>query len=168
MHLKDELARLIRQEEILQFPAFDEAHAWQLGSLLYDQASAHAWPLAIDIRRFDRPLFVAARPGVTSDNHAWIRRKANTVQRFLRSSYCLRYQLALDADDMTQRYALSPVDYTSAGGGFPITVRGAGVIGAVTVSGLPDRQDHQIVVEALCTLLDQDPTGLSLDTESPF
>lgn len=168
MSLKDELALLIHQEETLRFPSFDEARAWELGTYLYEQAAAQSWPLVIDIRRFDRPLFFAARPGITSDNHDWVRRKTNTVQRFLRSSYRLRYQLALDNQDITQRYFLSPADYASVGGGFPIIVEGAGVIGSVTVSGLPDRQDHQIIVEALCELLGHDPAGLLLGTESPF
>ncbi|QXI26624.1 heme-degrading domain-containing protein [Pseudomonas vanderleydeniana] len=168
MSLDDDLTRLIRQEEVLQFPHFDEGSAWQLGSFLYEQAVAEAWPLVIDIRRFDRPLFFAARPGITSDNHDWVRRKNNTVQRFLRSSYRLRYQLALDDQDITQRYCLSPADYASVGGGFPIIVRGAGVIGSVTVSGLPDRQDHQIIVDALCQLLGHDRDALALPTECPL
>ncbi len=35
--------------------------------------------------------------------------------------------------------ALDVADYALAGGGFPIRVSGAGVIGAVIVSGLPQR-----------------------------
>ncbi|WP_287815400.1 heme-binding protein [Pseudomonas sp.] len=36
------------------------------------------------------------------------------------------------------------------------------MIGSVTVSGLPDRQDHQIVVEALCDLLGHERAELAL------
>lgn len=168
MSLKDDLALLLRQEQTLQFPQFDEGRAWQLGSALYSKAVANAWPLVIDIRRFDRPLFFAARPGITSDNHDWVRRKTNTVQRFLRSSYRIRYQLAQENQDITQRYFLSPADYASVGGGFPIIVQGAGVIGSVTVSGLPDRQDHQIIVDTLCELLGHDRDALALGAECPF
>jgi uncharacterized protein (UPF0303 family) len=168
MSLKDDLACLVRQEETLQFERFDEDSAWHLGSRLHDLAVANGWPLVIDIRRFDRPLFFAARPGITSDNHDWVRRKNNTVQRFLRSSYRIRHQLALENLDITQRYFLSPADYASVGGGFPIIVRGAGVIGSVTVSGLPDRQDHQIIVDVLCDLLGHDREALSLGDASPF
>lgn len=168
MNLEDELALLVRQEETLQYTRFDETTAWQLGSYLYDQASTESWPLVIAIRRFDRPLFFAARPGVTSDNHEWVMRKQRTVQRFLRSSYRIRYQLALDNQDITQRYHLSPAEYASVGGGFPIIVKGAGLVGSVTVSGLPDRQDHQIIVDALCELLGHDRNALSLSTQCPF
>ncbi|MNM55557.1 hypothetical protein D3C81_666970 [compost metagenome] len=167
MNLNDELALLIRQEETLQFPRFDEEVAWQLGALLYDRAAANSWPLVIDVRRFDRPLFFAARPGITSDNHDWVRRKTNTVQRFLRSSYRIKHQLALENLDITQRHYLSPADYASVGGGFPIIVQGAGVIGAITVSGLPDRQDHQLIVDALCEILGKDRDALALPAEEP-
>ncbi len=40
-------------------------------------------------------------------------------------------------------------DYTLAGGSFPIRVRGAGVIGAITVSGLSSDEDHQMVVDGI-------------------
>ncbi|WP_447741713.1 heme-degrading domain-containing protein [Pseudomonas laurentiana] len=168
MSLKDDLAVLEEQEVLLQFDYFDETTAWQLGSRIHERAVGARWPLVIDIRRFDRPLFFAATPGVTSDNLDWVRRKASTVQRFLRSSYRLRYQLALEKTDIQQRYHLSPSDYASVGGGFPIAVRGAGVIGSATVSGLPDRLDHLIIVEALCDLLVQDRTAFELADESPF
>ncbi|WP_458131930.1 heme-degrading domain-containing protein [Pseudomonas sp. R3-41] len=168
MSLKDGLALLIRQEEALQFEHFDEETAWQLGTHIYERAETESWPLVIEVRRFDRPLFFAARPGVTSDNLDWVARKANTVRRFLRSSYRLRYQLALENLDISERYHLSPAEYASVGGGFPISVRRAGVIGSVTVSGLPDREDHQIIVEALCKHLNHDFDALKLASENPF
>ena len=65
-------------------------------------------------------------------------------------------------DETLQRYFLSPSEYAIAGGGFPIAVKGTGVIGAITVSGLPDRQDHQIIVDTLCKMLGHDQSDLTL------
>lgn len=168
MSLTDDLVRLKHQEETLQFTRFDETTAWQLGAYLHRHACERSLPLIVDVRRFDRPLFLATTPGVTSDSVEWIRRKSNTVERFLRSSYRLKYQLALEKQDITQRYFLSPADYASAGGGFPISIQGTGVIGSVSVSGLPERADHQLIVEALCALLGHDPIPLMLGEACPF
>ena len=52
-----------------------------------------------------------------------------------------------------------------AGGGFPISVKGAGVIGALTISGLPGRRDHGVAVDALCEHLGLDKTAYALPAE---
>jgi len=160
-----DLPILIRQEQVLQFEQFNEEIAWQLGSAIYNRAVAQSLPVVIDIRRFGNPLFFAARSGVTLDNHDWVKRKVNTVQRFLRSSYRIGHELALQKLDITQRYYLSPSEYTSAGGGFPIIVQNVGVIGSIVVSGLPERQDHQLIVDTLCDFLGHERNEFMLSKE---
>jgi len=56
-------------------------------------------------------------------------------------------------------------EFASHGGAFPLTVKGAGVIGVVTVSGLPQRQDHEFVVEALCAVLGHDASALAFASD---
>ena len=61
------------------------------------------------------------------------------------------------------RYGLPLADYAAHGGCFPIRVKGAGVIGSMTVSGLPDRSDHQLAVEVLCLELGRSFDSLRLE-----
>lgn len=164
MSLAQNLDAILAQEKGLVFSSFDENIAWKIGSMLHERAVKETLPLAIDIRFFDRQLFFAATHGVVGDNHDWVRRKAKTVQRFLCSSYRVAHELALEETNLEQRYFLSPADYAACGGGFPITIKDVGVIGSVVVSGLPDRQDHQLVVSALCDVLGKARADFALPT----
>lgn len=153
MNIEETLERIARQESELQFAKFDHETAWELGGRLRNQAAARHLAVVVDVRRFEQPLFFAALAGSTPDNANWVRRKSNTVARFLRSSYAIGLELKAKNSDLTVKYALPECDYAAHGGSFPIAVRGAGVIGSVTVSGLPQWQDHDLVVEALCAML---------------
>jgi uncharacterized protein (UPF0303 family) len=153
MLIADDLARIAVQEQELQFASFDEETAWRLGSHVRTLAIARKLSLVVDVRRFAQPLFYAALPGTTPDNVEWIRRKSNVTARFHRSSYAVRLELDEKKSNLLDRYGLAVADYAAHGGSFPLRVLGAGVIGSITVSGLPDRSDHQLAVEALCSEL---------------
>jgi uncharacterized protein (UPF0303 family) len=159
MSIPDDLARIALQEKTLEFPAFDEETAWRLGSRLRALAVERGLVLVVDIRRTGQPaqpLFYAALPGTTPDNPEWVRRKSNVVFRFQRSSYAVGLEMEQKQSTLQERYGLPLADYACHGGSFPIRVRGAGFVGAVTVSGLPQRDDHNLVVEALCAELGHD------------
>ncbi|RTL27173.1 MAG: heme-degrading domain-containing protein [Rhodocyclaceae bacterium] len=149
MELNEELARVAAQEAALRLTRFDEDIAWRLGTRLRCMAVERGLAIAIEIRRCGQLLFYAALPGTTPDNADWIRRKGNVVTRFLRSSYAIGLSLQQKGGDLTSRYGLPAGDYASHGGAFPLCVEGAGIIGYVAVSGLPQRDDHELVVAAL-------------------
>jgi uncharacterized protein (UPF0303 family) len=88
------------------------------------------------------------------------------VAHFLRSSYAVGLDLQQKKSDLASKYALPFGEYAAHGGSFPIAVAGAGVIGSVTVSGLPQRADHELVVEALCLETGQSYASLQLGAES--
>jgi uncharacterized protein (UPF0303 family) len=120
--------------------------------------------IVIDIRRFGQPLFYTALHGTTPDNVEWVRRKSNVVARFHRSSYGIGLHLKNKNDSIEAR-GLPTAEYASHGGSFPIIVRNAGIVGSITVSGLPQRSDHELVVEALCSILHRDYQELKLAPE---
>ena len=168
---EDDLNRIARQERELQWTSFNEDDAWQLGSTLRELAVERQLAVVIDIRRFaphlgnqaGAPLFYAALHGTSPDNSEWARRKANIVARLHRSSYAIG--LALKARNMTlqEKYNLPAADYASHGGAFPIALAATGVIGSVTVSGLPQRDDHELVVSVLQEYLGASKEDLALD-----
>jgi uncharacterized protein (UPF0303 family) len=165
MGFAEDFDRIAEQERELVFPHFDKETAWQLGLRLRTLASERKLPVVIDVRRFSEPLFYAALDGTTPDNVEWVRRKSNVVARFHRSSYAVGIKGHLKSDTIYASQGLALADYATHGGSFPITVAGSGVIGSVTVSGLPQRSDHELVVEALCILLRKDYATLRLTPE---
>ena len=143
---------LIAEESRLVLPMFDEATALALGTILVDLARAENLPVVINIRTADRTLFHAGLPGSAPLNDAWARRKSNVALMFQKSSLLvgtmLREKGARLADE-----GLSELDYADHGGAVPIRVVGVGMVAVVTVSGLPQRDDHALVVRGLDALL---------------
>jgi uncharacterized protein (UPF0303 family) len=167
MPIPEDLAAIARQEAELHFSSFDYDTAWRLGQSLRELATSRNQSLVIDIRRFGQPhqpLFYTALAGTTPDNPRWVQRKSNVVARFHRSSYGLGLFLQHNNTTIPEKYALPDAEYAAHGGAFPIHVTGTGIIGSVAVSGLPQREDHNLVVEALCIQLNRDPRTLRLPT----
>jgi len=169
MPIAEDLVIVGRQESELLFPSFNCDTAWRLGLSLRELAVSRKHSIVIDIRRFGQPhqqLFYTALAGTTPDNPRWVQRKINVVARFHRSSYAIGLTLEQSNRTFNDRYNLPDADYAAHGGSFPIHVAGTGIIGSVTVSGLAQREDHNLVVEALCLELKQNLDSLRLPSPS--
>ena len=162
MELGRDLEIIALQERELQLKSINADVAWQLGLRLRELAVSRKAPVVIDVRRFSQQLFYAALDGTSPDNGEWARKKSNVVERFHRSSYAVGLILRHKNETLFDKYGLPPASYASHGGSFPITVSSAGIIGSVTVSGLSQRADHELVVEALCGEIGIDYTILAL------
>ncbi|MFE9738006.1 heme-degrading domain-containing protein [Streptomyces sp. NPDC006477] len=149
----DEVEALEAQEARLILPRFTYEDAWTLGTLLVGMAREREAPVAIDIRRGPQQLFHCALPGSSADNDAWIDRKRRVVERYGSSSFLVGARFRAKGTTFEASSRLDPDRYAAHGGSFPVAVEGVGVIGSVTVSGLPQAEDHALVVEALERLL---------------
>lgn len=142
-------AELVAQEDELQFRSFTHDDAWALGSLLRGIAHERGLPVAMDVSRGEQQLFHAALPGSSADNDAWIQRKIRVVRRCANSSLAVGQLWRERGTTAEVALRLDPARYAAAGGSFPVSIRGGGQIGTVTVSGLPQLEDHRLVVEAI-------------------
>jgi uncharacterized protein (UPF0303 family) len=143
------IATLEDQQRRLQLARFDNDDAWALGCLFVDVARERGLPIVIDIRRNAMLLFHAALPGTSPANGSWVERKVRVVNRFNESSFLVGRRLAADNATLDREMDVDPIDYAAHGGAFPITITGVGVVGSITVSGLPQAEDHALVVELL-------------------
>lgn len=142
-------AELIEQERRLQFARFTNDDAWRLGCLLVDLVRGRELPVTVDIRRGEQQLFHFAAPGTSADNDAWIERKIRVVRRYGASSYLVGQRFREQGSSFEEKSRLDPDQYAAHGGAFPVVVADVGMVGTVAVSGLPQVEDHKLVVEAL-------------------
>lgn len=148
------LEQLLQEENQLQFTAFNEETAWKIGSWLVEYATQKKLPIAIDIQLNRHQLFHAGLPGSSSDNDEWIKRKVRLVNRFGHSSYYIGQFLKHEGKRIEDMFLLPESKYAPHGGCFPILIKGTGVVGTITVSGLPQEEDHKTVVLAIKTYLE--------------
>jgi uncharacterized protein (UPF0303 family) len=143
------LVELAAHEEQLQFRRFDNQEAWALGLAFVEEARQRGAPVVIDINRAGQQLFHAALPGTAPDNDSWVIRKSRVVTRFGHSSLYMRQLCQEQGTTFEARFGLPPDRYAAHGGAFPLLVRDVGAVGVIAVSGLPQRQDHRLVVAVL-------------------
>jgi len=143
------LDELAAEEEELQFSSFTHDDAWDLGCALIASARRENLPVAVDITRNRQQLFHATRPGTAPDNDWWIRRKTRVVDKFGHSSLYVREASLARGTTFEEEFGLDPNRYAAHGGAFPVIVRSVGPVGVVVVSGLPQVDDHRMVVAAI-------------------
>jgi uncharacterized protein (UPF0303 family) len=138
-----------KQEELLQFTHFNRVDAWKLGKELVGIIQNEGIGLSLSIRLRDGLILFQYLPeGTNQNNESWMTRKFNTVRMFETSS--LLNALKLKKNNQTfEGRGYDPRLFAASGGGFPIRLRGTGVIGAVVASGRPHLQDHDTLIEAL-------------------
>ena len=147
------LATLLEHEQELQFTEFSNETALSLGLALVDAAKRGGKAVTIDICRNGQQLFHFAMPGTSADNDAWIRRKNNVVNRYGHSSFYVGTDFRARGKNFYIDARLDPDQYAAHGGAFPLIVRGAGAIGTITVSGLPQAEDHEFLVREIRAFL---------------
>lgn len=153
MGAAEDLTIIDQQEAALRFSSFNSETAWRLGNAMRARLLASGTGGTIEIEISGQLLFACSTPGATPGQSDWIRRKRNTVRRFARSSYAVGRILERDGLTMEGRHGLQLADYAAHGGGFPILLDGTGAVGSAIVSGLPQREDHGLVVSAISEVL---------------
>lgn len=149
---QEDIQRIVLQEQFLQFEAFDKASAWELGLRLKSACEKAAVFTTVEIRLARETVFFYAMPGTASSNADWARRKRNVVEMMGQSSYGVGLWCEEEGQSLEALMGLPLRDYACHGGSFPLKVRGMGCVGVVTVSGLPQREDHILVVQVLAEM----------------
>ncbi|KAG8202355.1 hypothetical protein GWM34_02930, partial [Candida africana] len=153
------LEDLDKLEQDLKFPKFNADIAWQLGSLARSLALEKypQKPIIINITLLNgHNLFQTATiNGTILDNDKWVNRKINTVIRFEKSSFYIGQKLRNKMKSLEEANFISSIDYATHGGSIPLRlINFDGIIGALTISGLAQEEDHLFAIEVVKQFLE--------------
>lgn len=143
------ISELEKQERELQFEEFTSETALKLGMSLIEKAKQEQKVISIDITRNGHQLFHYSFNGTSSDNDQWIIRKNRVVNRFNKSSFHVGTLLKKTGETIEEKYMISSSEYSAHGGAFPMIIKNVGTVGTITVSGLPQKEDHDLVVSVI-------------------
>ncbi|WP_379131179.1 heme-degrading domain-containing protein [Paenibacillus sp. sgz500958] len=142
------LAKLLQEEEDYKFPEFTNITAYEVGTRIIDKALREDKSIVVNIQRGGELLFYTKMNGTNMENDDWVSRKNNTVFHFNHSSYYMHVLLGSTGSSV-EAHGLDPVKYAAEGGAFPLIVKDAGIVGTITVSGLPGEEDHKMISDTL-------------------
>lgn len=142
-----DVTELEAQLNDLRFSSLSHEDALAIGMDLAARAEERNWPLAVSVFIGDQHVFRYACPGTTAENDDWIERKRKTVYRFQEPSFLVGQRLIAQGTEFHAETGLDQ-SFAAHGGGFPLFV-GEKFVGAVIASGVPQQDDHAIVVETL-------------------
>ncbi|MEC0126414.1 heme-degrading domain-containing protein [Paenibacillus pabuli] len=151
--IREKLKEMQQEEQDLVFQTFDAEMALKLGLHLVNEAKLRSKAVTLDITVKGHRLFLYAMEGTHPDNEDWIRRKNNVVNHFSSSSWHTALRLKSEEQTLEHDFDLPSSDYVLAGGAFPLMVEGKGQVGTITVSGLPDEEDHELVTSGIRSFL---------------
>ena len=141
--------QILAEEAELRVASFGKEDAWRLGCQMRAAAAERGLPVAVGIMLGGQRVFHAALEGSSADNDGWLARKTAVVLRYGRSSLGVGEQFRVRGRDFDRDSRLDPGQYAAHGRVFPLVLVGGALLGAVGVSGLPEREDHDFVVEQL-------------------
>ena len=144
---------LAAEQASLALDCFNYDFVWRLGATMRELAAGREAPVAITVAHGSDLVFATVLPGGTIDNLEWAARKRAVAHRFHRSSLSMRLEAEATSIDFNRRYRLPEADFAASGGGVPLMQRNGTLVGSAGVSGLPDVEDHSLIVEALRILL---------------
>lgn len=141
--MKSEVIRKIELEN------FSNAIALEIGLSIINLAKEKSLNIAVQIERLNHIIFLYIDDNLPADKHNWLKRKANLAKHFEESSLSVKNDLIDKNMSLEKTFALSQENYLAKGGAIPIFVKNAGMVATITVSGLNDEEDHNIIIDAL-------------------
>ena len=133
----------------IELDRFSNRIAFDMGVKIIDLAKSRNQHIAVEVCRLNQTVFLYVDDTLPVDKHNWLRRKANIARQFEESSLSVKNDLKEGNMSLEKTFGLDERDFLAKGGAIPIFVKNGGMIAVITISGLHDEEDHNIIIEAL-------------------
>jgi len=141
--MKEEILKKIELEN------FSNKIGLEMGLAIIKLAKEKNHVIAVEVKRLNHTIFLFVDDDLPADKHNWLKRKANVAAHFEESSLRVKEDLIQGNMTLKTTFALNENEYLAKGGAIPIFVKNAGMIAIITVSGLQDKEDHKLIIDAL-------------------
>jgi len=146
-------AQLALEAQTLVLPSLTQAEAIEIGEIAVGLGRDRALPIAIEVRLGEWIVFHVSLPGSTAENDWWMARKARVVMAKATSTMFERVAAEEAGINWYEHNGLSEELHAVHGGGIALNITGAGMVGILLISGLPQVQDHLLGVEVITEYL---------------
>jgi len=133
----------------IELDSFSNRIAFDMGVKIIDLAKSRNQHIAVEVCRLNQTVFLYVDDTLPVDKHNWLRRKANISRQFEESSLSVKNNLKDGNMTLEKTFGLDEKDFLAKGGAIPVFIKNGGMIAVITVSGLHDEEDHNIIIEAL-------------------
>ena len=142
------LEEMIAQEENYQFDAFSAGDAIRLANCMLENEKAWGKTVGFSIFLNGYTVYQYLPEGCGRLNARWLEKKINMVMNLGWST--MRLWTWMESEGQQRNPEIFPdAEITPCGGGFPITVKGCGVVGAIAVTALGDQSEHDFIIDSL-------------------
>lgn len=142
------LEKHMEEENRFQFERFSPEDAKALGEMLYEESKSCKRTVGVEIRMNGESVYRFMPGSCNHENGKWLAAKANTVEMMGMSSLHVRALLAKEGATLEDK-KMNVVEHGTLGGGFPLLLKGTGMIGTICVSGLWHEDDHALILRVL-------------------
>lgn len=133
----------------IELDKFSNQTALDMGMAIINLAQKNNQHIAVEISRLNHTVFLYVDENLPEDKLNWLRRKSNVAKRFEESSLSVKNDLQEGNMTLTKTFGLDEKDFLANGGAIPVFVKSAGMVAVITVSGLHDAKDHNLIIDAL-------------------
>ena len=144
--------QLLEEEQILKLTSLTNSDAVEIGEVATTLGKERRVPVTVQVRIGDRIVFHASLEGSKPENDWWINCKVAVVILKQHSSMYERVSAEERGVDWHKENNLKDETHAIHGGALPL-ITDEGYKGTLTISGLPQVEDHLFAVEVLTEFL---------------